>query len=49
MTDRCIPANTAHPDDVPHLRGQLILRLPPQALNPAQSRDFGPLQLVRAP
>mgnify|MGYP002717775371 CR=1 FL=1 len=29
--------------------GRLILRLPPQALNPTQSRDFGPLQLVRAP
>lgn len=40
MTDRCIPANTAHPDDVPHLRGQLILRLPDGG-----EVDLGPLNV----
>ena len=36
MTERCIPEHTARPDDVPHLRGQLILRLPGggEALDP---------------
>lgn len=29
--------------------GRLILRLPPQAVRQAQSRDLGPLSLVSAP
>lgn len=40
MTERCIPANTSHADDVPHLRGQLILRLPGGG-----EVDLGPLNV----
>ena len=40
MTERCIPANTTHADDVPHLRGQLILRLPDGG-----EVDLGPLHV----
>ena len=40
MTERCIPENTAHPTDVPHLRGQLILRLPGGG-----EVDLGPLNV----
>lgn len=40
MTERCIPANTTPADDVPHLRGQLILRLPDGG-----EVDLGPLNV----
>ena len=40
MTERCIPENTAHSTDVPHLRGQLILRLPGGG-----EVDLGPLNV----
>lgn len=40
MTERRITENTAHPTDVPHLRGQLILRLPDGG-----EVDLGPLNV----